>query len=280
MNFFIKDTTDFNYQFIVTKNKKSWESGKSRYIVILMDALCYKNYTVEKIIIDNDKFSIKLNPNPKSFISYDVRDEYINLPFKELIIDDKTKSILERKDIFRVVNGPINNIPIANIKQPTNHHNSLYNIDKNDDYEDEAYFARVLIDTITTTKQGEIAIALNACREAFYDCLHGDENLKKKYFSYICWYNSSQLTQDFDQKTKAAHYLLIAYIFKFYEKYGKANDKTDKLFRIKPEAVIAFINRHKNSNKEELFMAIQNDLENSAPVLNLVKKEDNKETTN
>ena len=245
-----------------------------------MDALCYKNYTIEKIIIDNDKFSIKLNPNPKSFISYDVRDEYINLPFKELIIDDKTKSILERKDIFRVVNGPINNIPIANIKQPTNHHNSLYNIDKNDDYEDESYYARALIEMVTTTKQGEIAIVLNTCREAFYDCLQGDNNLKKKYFSYICWYNSSELTQSFDQLTKAAHYLLIAYIFKFYEKYGKSSDKTESLFRIKPEEVITFINKHLKSNKETLFLAIQNDLYNQTPILKLVKKENKSETTN
>ncbi|MBQ4584336.1 MAG: hypothetical protein IJA94_05570 [Bacilli bacterium] len=272
MRFLIKSEDDI-YCFVIEKNKRSWESGKSQYVVKLMYRRCYNDYTVEKIIINNDNFTIKLNPNPKSIIKNDIRNNFVNLPFDGLIMDDESRAILQQKDIFRVVNGPKKDIPIASIKQPTNHHNSLYSIEKKGDFEDEAYFARTLIDAITTTNQGEIAIVLNNCRDAFYDCLQGDLNVRKKYFSYILWYNASPLTKCFDQKTKAAHYLLIAYIFKFYEKYGKSNDKIDKLFRIKPEEVISFVNKHTNSNKDELIIAIQRNLGNSTPILNLVKKE-------
>lgn len=217
-------------------------------------------YIVDKIVVTNNCFSVIFNTNDENQEFLNIKEKLHNLPFQEIVVDETYQKILEDSNIL------ISTIPrISCMSQKR-----LYKLGLDDHLLDETHFIRTLIDLVASTRLAEIAIVLNNCQKQFYDVLQGDKDLKEKYLLFINYYNSSELTQKLDQKTKAAHYLLAAYIFVFYNNFGKEINKLDKLFEISLENVIAFFNAHINSSKEQLFFAVQNELGNSTPILKLV----------
>lgn len=200
---------------------------------------------VKELIIKDNTFTIVFNFGN----NYNLQKR--NIPFKSVIMSNDVYNILIKKNTLKVVNENSNNLSFI---FSSNQENDLNII-------------RTLIETVASTDLVDIIIPLKNCENAFYSCLQGDNTLKDKYLSFIKQYNSSLLTKNYDYKTKAIHYLIIAYIFKYYEQIFK---NVDNLFDI--NEIIPFINQHINDSQEELLAGIKNELNIQTNIMKLVKK--------
>ena len=104
MRFLIKSEDDI-YCFVVEKNKRSWESGKSQYVVKLMYRRCYNDYTVEKIIElinKNSSQNVLICGTDSELLHEKIKDELNNFNIYTVKFEINTTD-----QLFKILNDKI-----------------------------------------------------------------------------------------------------------------------------------------------------------------------------